>query len=89
MLKIILSIIGILSSFAMIKYRESVAEMMGEAEWMRKVGGVLNVVILFAVFIFFWSVASLTGTDMVLFSWLPKLIPGLQNTNEEVPVEVY
>jgi uncharacterized membrane protein YiaA len=80
MLRYILATIGILASFTVMRYRERVADMMGEAEWMNKVGGVYNVVVIIGVFIFFWSVAALTGTDMIFFSWIPKLIPGLQPT---------
>jgi len=76
-MKIFLSFIGIIMSFVFIKYRERVAEMIGEAEWMNKVGGVYNVVVLFGIFIFFWSIATLTGTNMVLFSFVKYIIPGL------------
>ena len=73
----ILPIIGIVGSFFLLKYREAIGNIMGEAEWMRKVGGVYNVVIIVAIFIFFWSLAELTGTTQILFSPLLWLIPGL------------
>lgn len=73
----ILPIIGIIGSFFMIKYREQIGGMMGEAQWMTKIGGVYNVVILVAIFIFFWSLASLTGTTDLLFRPILWFIPGL------------
>ena len=72
-----LSILGIVGSFFMIKYREPIGNTFGEAEWMSKVGGIYNLVILIAVFIFFWSLATLTGTTQILFSPLLYLLPGV------------
>lgn len=86
-LKIILSTIGIISSFYMMRYREKVADMMGEAEWMGKIGGVYNVVVLFALFIFMWSIATLTGTDQFFFSWLKYVFPWMHP--QQVPAEVF
>lgn len=74
----ILPIIGMIGSLFLLKYRERVGEMLGEAEWMQKVGGVYNVVIIIAILLFFWSVAALTGTTDILFRPLIHLIPGLQ-----------
>lgn len=61
---------------ALIKYRERVGDMLGEAEWMRYVGGVYNFVVIIAIFIFFWSVASLTGTQKIFFAPLYWLVGG-------------
>ncbi|MDD4287666.1 MAG: hypothetical protein PHO20_06140 [Candidatus Peribacteraceae bacterium] len=57
-----LGFVGIVSSIALIIYRERAAEMIGAAEWMDNLGGVYNVIIITAIFIFFFSVAALTGT---------------------------
>ncbi|OIO54214.1 hypothetical protein AUJ46_03765 [Candidatus Peregrinibacteria bacterium CG1_02_54_53] len=57
-----LGFIGLICSVLLIKYRERVAEMIGAGEWMEYAGGVYNVIILTAVFLFFFSVAALTGT---------------------------
>ena len=73
---IVLSLVGIVGSFFLIKEREKVGDMFGEAEWMRKVGGVYNVVVICALFIFFWSLAELTGTTDVLFGWVRNFFPG-------------
>lgn len=77
MLRYILIFIGLISSFLLIRYREYVGDSIGEAEWMNKIGGVYNAVVLLGVFIFFWSLAELTGTNEVLFGFLKNLIPGL------------
>ena len=75
-MSIFLSLIGIVGSFFLIKYREVIGNTMGEAAWMSKVGGVYNVVIIVAVCLFFWSVATLTGTSDIFFQPLLWLIPG-------------
>lgn len=77
-MRVILSLIGIVGSIFLIKYRERAGDMLGEAEWMKKVGGIYNLLIIVGIVIFFWSVAELTGTTGILFGWLPNLIPGLR-----------
>ena len=76
-MRVILSLIGIVGAFFMIRFRELVGDLLGEAEWMRKVGGVYNVVVIVAVAIFFWCIAELTGTTHILFKPLIYFIPGL------------
>ena len=71
----ILSIIGIIGAFFILKYRERVADMLGEAEWMLKIGGVYNFVVILAILIFLWGVAGLTGTLDVLFSPVKHVLP--------------
>jgi hypothetical protein len=75
----ILALIGIIASFFMLKYRERLGDMIGEADWMNKVGGVYNLVIIVSILIFFWCVAELTGTTDVLFKPLIYLLPGAQS----------
>lgn len=70
-----LSIVGIICSILLIKYRERVAEMTGAGEWMDYLGGVYNVIILTAVFIFFFSVATLTGTVDYFLTPIRFLLP--------------
>ncbi|TSC57774.1 MAG: hypothetical protein Greene041619_939 [Candidatus Peregrinibacteria bacterium Greene0416_19] len=72
----LLSVIFIVGSFFLIKYREQAGDMIGEADWMRRVGGVYNLLIFVAVFLFFFGVAGLTGTTDFFFGWLKYLIPG-------------
>ncbi len=72
----VLSIIGIVAAFFLLKYRQKIGDEIGEADWMLKVGGVYNVIIIAAVFIFFWSFTTLTGTSDFFFGWLRYLIPG-------------
>lgn len=63
-------------SILMIKYREQMGDMIGDAQWMRYVGGVYNLVIIIAVFLFFWAIASLTGTEKVFFFPLYYVLGG-------------
>ncbi len=69
----ILSLIGIVASFFIVLKREMVADMIGEAEWMRKIGGVHIFVVLCAILLFFWSIAALTGTLDILFAPIKSL----------------
>jgi uncharacterized membrane protein len=83
-------IIGIILSVAMLKYRERLGDFMGEAEWMRYVGGVYTFVIILALFVFLWSLAVLTGTTTILFEPFLYLLPGNANPNarEFIPQNV-
>lgn len=76
----VLGIIGIVGSFFLIRYREMVGDMIGDADWMKYVGGNYNLVVIIAVIIFFWSLAEMTGTTYLLFAPLRFLIPGLNNS---------
>lgn len=73
---------GLIGPFAMIYYREAIGDMIGEADWMRKVGGVYIVVIIVALLIFFWTLAELTGTTSILFAPLRYLSPAFWPTAE-------
>ncbi|UPA22313.1 hypothetical protein K8942_04655 [Candidatus Peribacteria bacterium] len=75
-MSIFLSICGIILSIFMLKYRERIGDFMGEADWMRYTGGVYNFVILLAIFIFLWSLATMTGTTDALFMPFLYLLPG-------------
>jgi hypothetical protein len=68
-------------AFFMMKYRERVGDLIGEAEWMNKVGGVYNLIIILSFLIFFWSVAELTNTTRFLFAPVMMLFPGQQTSS--------
>lgn len=72
----ILPILGIVLSFFLVYKRQMFGDMFGEADWMLKVGGVYNLMVIIGLFIFFWSIAELTGTTMILFTPFTWLIPG-------------
>ncbi|ALM10090.1 MAG TPA: hypothetical protein DDX11_02930 [Candidatus Peribacter riflensis] len=74
-MSIFLGLVGIVFSVSLVIYRERVAEMIGAGEWMEYVGGVYNFVILVAVFVFFFSVASLTGTLDIFLTPIRYLLP--------------
>jgi hypothetical protein len=84
----ILPIVGIVASFFLVRYREQVGNMIGEAEWMKKVGGVYMVVTLFSVFLFFWCLAELTGTNDVLFGGIRNAIPGFTPLKPEYDMQL-
>ncbi len=79
----ILPLLGIAASVGLIYKREVIGDMIGEADWMRKIGGVYFLVVYIAVFIFFWSLAELTGTTDVLFGPIRNNIPGLKPGGSE------
>lgn len=72
---IFLGIVGLVCSIALVIYRERAAEMIGAGEWMEYVGGVYNFVVLVAVFLFFFSVAALTGTLDIFLAPIRYLLP--------------
>ena len=71
----ILALIGIFGSFFMMYYREQVGNLLGEAEWMRKVGGVYNFVVILSILIFLWGLATITGTTSILFQPIIWMLP--------------
>ncbi len=76
----VLAIIGVVAAFFLLKYRQRIGDEIGEADWMLKVGGVYNCIIILSVFIFFWSFTTLTGTSDMFFGWVKYLIPGLNRS---------
>lgn len=74
-MKYILCTIGIIGSYYLLRYRERIGDMIGEAEWMKKIGGVYMVIIIFAIFLFFWCVAELTNTTDFLFGPILSILP--------------
>ncbi len=72
---IILALLGLGLAFALIRYRETVGDMLGEADWMHAVGGIYAIVVYLAIFIILWSIAELTGTTSVLFAPIMWLLP--------------
>jgi hypothetical protein len=71
-----LKVCAIVISVLIIKYRQRIGDFLGEAAWMHYIGGVYNLVTIIGVFIFFWSVASLTGTTKIFFAPLYWLLGG-------------
>lgn len=69
---------GLVGPFFLIKYRASIGDIVGEAAWMKKIGGVYNFIIILALFIFFWTIAEMTGTTDILFSPLRSFFPELR-----------
>lgn len=82
-MRYLVAIFGMVSSLYLLKYREKVGDLVGEAEWMNKVGGVYNIIIVFAVFLFFWSIAYLTGTQDMFLRPLILLLPGVGGGNAQ------
>ena len=73
-----LAICGIILAFFMLKYRERLGDMIGDAEWMSKLGGVYNFIIILSLIIFFWSIAELTNTTYLFFAPIRMIFPGGQ-----------
>ena len=82
----LLGIIGIIGSFFLIKYRQQVGDTIGDPDWASRVGGIYNVLILVAIFIFFWSIAEITGTTGVLFGPVINLFNFGKSSNGAGPL---
>lgn len=74
-MRITIGIIGMICSYIMIRHRQALGDMMGEADWMRKIGGVYMVMVFLGVLVFFWSVAYMVNTLDIFFYPLLYLIP--------------
>ena len=77
-----LGFIGIIVGCLLIKFRQRVGDEFGDPDWAAKVGGMYNVVIIVAVFIFFWSIATITGTTDFLLAPILNALP-LQHKTEQ------
>lgn len=76
MMKYLLIAAGFALSFFLIVKREQIGDSIGEADWMRYVGGVYNLLVIVAVILFFWCLAELTNTTDIFFAPLRMLLPG-------------
>lgn len=72
----LLPILGMVFAFFLIYKRQMFGDMIGEADWMLKVGGVYNLMVIVGLFLFFWCVATLTGTTYIFFTPILWLLPG-------------
>jgi hypothetical protein len=72
----VLAIIGIITSIALMHYRQQCGDFLGEADWMYYVGGVYNFIVICGILVLFWSLASLFGITDILFAPILYLIPG-------------
>ncbi|MDA1208557.1 MAG: hypothetical protein O2904_00820 [bacterium] len=69
----------ILIGVAMIKWRESAGDMIGEAEWMRYCGGIYGLMMICGTLLVFFSIARMTGTTDIFFAPLIAIIPTGEN----------
>ncbi len=76
---ILQGLFGVIFAYCIIRYREAIGGMIGDPEWAQKVGGIYNVLIIVGVFIFFWSVAAISGTTDILFAPILMFVPGVGN----------
>jgi len=74
-MRFLLGLIGLVASFFILKYRERIGDMFGNADWMRYVGGPYNLVVIIALFIFFWCLAAITGTEEIFVRPFLMLFP--------------
>lgn len=74
-MKYILAIFGLFFSIAIMKYRESIGDSIGSYDWMVYCGGSYGLVVIIGVLMFFWCVATLTGTEDFFFAPIIMLIP--------------
>ena len=87
-MRYVLGILGIALSVYMLKYREKFGDIIGEGEWMRKIGGVYGLVIIIAIIIFFGSIAYMTGTGYIFLKPVLMLFPGFTRQPEADPFAI-
>ena len=68
-------VLGMLFGITLIKYREAVGDLLGNADWIKYVGGPYIFSILLGILIFFYSFAWMTGTLDFFLAPLFWLIP--------------
>ena len=83
-MKYFLAFCGFFLAYFMIRYRESIGNSFGEFEWMKKVGGVYAIIVYIAIFIIFWGLATITGTEDVLFAPIFWLFPFLGGKTQNI-----
>jgi hypothetical protein len=75
-MRVFLSILGIVGGFLMIKFRKEVGDNFAEADWMAKLGGMNNVVVLLGVLAVFFGIAAATDTLDFFLAPVLYIIPG-------------
>ena len=76
MIKGLLAIVG---AFLLIKYRERIVNLTGKFAWAEKYlgyGGTYHFMVILAIILFFWGVASMTGTTDVFLGPLKGIFGG-------------
>lgn len=73
----VINLILIIMGFVMIKFRERIADMIGEAQWMRYVGGVYIFIVILGVLMVLFGIARMTGTTQVLMAPIYGVIPSM------------
>ncbi len=73
----ILSLIGLIAPYFLVKYRDKIIEITGKFGWAEKYlgqGGSYTAVVLFAIFLFLFSLLYITGNEGILFSWITPYV---------------
>ena len=83
-MKYFLAFGGFFLAYFMIRYRESIGNSFGEFAWMKKIGGIYAIVVCIAVFIIFWSLATITGTEDALFAPIFWMFPFLSGETQDI-----
>ncbi len=82
-----LAIVGIVISFFMVKEREQLGNMLGDPDWAASIGGIYTLITIAALFIFFWSLATITGTSDILFYYVFQFFSLGRGKPAEIPTE--
>ncbi len=69
------AVIGFVLTYFIIRNRESIGDSLGDQEWMRPLGGIYGVIVIVAILIFFWSLATITGTQEFFFTPVRWILP--------------
>jgi hypothetical protein len=74
-MNIVLGLLGMAAGIAIIRYRETIGDILGDASWTRYIGGPYNFAILIGVLLFFFSLAKMTGTTGFFLAPIQWLLP--------------
>tara|TARA_Y100000310_G_scaffold115120_1_gene113655 strand:+ start:1249 stop:1494 length:246 start_codon:yes stop_codon:yes gene_type:complete len=69
----LIGFLGLIVAIIFIRYRRIVGDMFGNAQWMLKVGGIHNIVIIVAILLTLWSLLMIFHLEEVFF--IPLLAP--------------
>jgi hypothetical protein len=69
----LIGFLGLIVAIIFIRYRRIVGDMFGNAQWMLRIGGIHNIVIIVAILLTLWSLLMIFHLEEVFF--IPLLAP--------------
>lgn len=73
----LLSLFGLIAPYFIVKHRDKIVEMTGTFGWAEKylgTGGTYTAIVIFAIFLFIFSLLYITGNESALFGWMTPYV---------------